>query len=67
MACGSCGGNRPTSPLTTWVNPSGVTSVASEVYVVRYPTGAEQEFVSESDAYHAIRLTGGSVSRKQVS
>jgi hypothetical protein len=53
--------------LTTWVNPSGVTATPTEVYVVRYPTGAEQEFVSESDAYHAIRLTGGSVSRKQVS
>lgn len=66
MACGSCGGNRPTSPLTTWVNPSGVTATATEVYVVRFPTGLEKEFTSESEAYHAIRLTGGSVTRKPV-
>lgn len=65
MGCG-CGGGVQTQPLTTWVNPSGVTAAPSEVYVVRYPTGRTEEFASESEAYHAIRLTGGSVTRKAV-
>lgn len=63
---GCCGSSQNT-PVTPWVNPTGASVAPSEVYVVRYPTGVEEEFAVESDAYHAIRLTGGSVSRKPIS
>ena len=62
MACG-CGGGGVSSPMHSSAAFARVVP-GPEVYVVTFPDGRSKEFDSESEAYHAIRLTGGGIQRK---
>lgn len=64
MGCG-CGRSQVTSPMHTTASFPQRTVVPEE-YEVTYPDGRRQTFTSESEAYYAIRLTGGGVKRVQV-
>lgn len=62
MGCG-CGGRGAANPASPTVNPGAVTREDVE-YLVTYPNGQRQSFDTESEAYHAIRLTGGGVTSR---
>lgn len=62
MAC--CGGGNRVATSMQGYTPPVTPYVSDEVFVVTFPDGRTQEFDQERDAYRALRLTGGGISRK---
>ncbi len=65
MGC-NCGGGRSVYAAATAASGGGWTASAGNdsVWIVTYPDGTTEEFASDSDAYRAIRSTGGGIRQK---
>lgn len=63
MPC-NCGGGSVSAPLFRTATDGQGAAASPFEYEVTYPTGRHETFATDTEAYRAIRLTGGGVKRK---